>query len=130
MMARFVVVSGVMSNRAARRQQGQPEQRSTPTPFQMMRAAQEHVAAVESHRADVLGGLSSLAEQRRRVETDVSAMVQVARTGRHSWAAIGQALGVTGEAARVRYGRIHRARSVGGNAARTRRSAGREPDAP
>ncbi len=50
-----------------------------------------------------LGALQEAAEQRRRIEAELPELVAAARATGASWGAIGQALGVSREAAWKRY---------------------------
>ncbi len=72
--------------------------------MQMVMAAREHIAQVDDGRALVLAEVEALARERREVEEDLRHAITAARVARQSWAAIGGALGVTGQAARARYG--------------------------
>jgi hypothetical protein len=95
-------------------------------------------AAVEtSGKSKSLERLAGLVERRKRLDDETRRAVGRAREDGATWAVIGQELGVTGAGARQRWQpqlpasmrTIHRARSVAGEAARTRRSAGRQADA-
>ncbi len=99
-----------MSNRSAKRQrlakvpEREPESATMPTPFEMVLAARQHVADLDGGAGQVLGAVEALAVRRREVEADLRHAVVAARIARQSWAAIGRALGTSGQAARMRYG--------------------------
>jgi hypothetical protein len=98
------------------------------------RRRQPAVRAAEKGGLDRLG---AVVERRARLDDEMRGCVVLARKGGATWAEIGQVLGVTGAGARQRWQpelsdglrTIHRALRVGGEAAGTRRSAGREADA-
>jgi hypothetical protein len=99
-----------MSNRSTKRQRlakvpdRQPQSVTTPTPFEMVLAARQHLADVDEGAGQVLGAVEALAVRRREVESDLRHAVVAARVARQPWAAIGRALGTSGQAARMRYG--------------------------
>jgi hypothetical protein len=71
----------------------------------MAMAAVEHVAQVDDVRAAALADVAAAVELRQQADEHLRYAVAAARTFRHSWAALGDVLGLTGEGARAHYGR-------------------------